>query len=113
MPPEGFIEWLCRQHSPVEQCVFIDGLVRRLMKASEGRAVMKFLSLDFRVLVQEVRIGDIADGDLRRLIAAADARTLVVEEVRNLDDGAMGAACYVDVELVAVFVARDVVVLDR
>ncbi len=87
--------------------------MRGLMKANGRKGSMNFMSLEFRVLDVEVRIGSIADANLLRLIAAADAETLVVEAVRDLDHGVMGAACYVDFELVAVFGARDVVVLER
>ncbi len=25
MPPDGFVKWLCGQHSPAERCVFVAG----------------------------------------------------------------------------------------
>ncbi len=74
--------------------------------------MMQFMSFEFRVLETEARLGTIGRPRLRRLLKAADAATLVVEAVRNLDDGVMGAACYADYEVIAVLAARDVVVLE-
>lgn len=112
MPPRDFITWLCVQHTPAERGVFVGGLVQTLRDAVGRKVSMRLLSLDFRTLELAARIGRIPDENLDRLISAADAGTLVVEAIVNLDDGAIGAGCRVGPELVGVLGARDVIVLE-
>ncbi len=113
MSSRGFVEWLCGRHTNLERNILIEGFVRHLRKAANREITMFFKTAEPPALRIEIRLGRIAPVNLKLLRKHARTRTLAVQAIEDTRTGVQGAACFVGSEIIGVFAARDMVVLER